>query len=360
MPEFSFNRRRLIKIAGGSIGAAALAPWGRTRAAPSEIVFATYETNGKPGFFDPFTKASGITVKLSYLQNEDALFASLKAGSASDWDLVNGGINDAQRFIKAKLYEPLDLAKVPNSSAMYDVFKTSSDVRGPDGTVYAVPYLWGLNPIVYRTDVIKEVPSYATLFDPKYRGALAMRDYALESVAIGGLYVGIPRDRLFAMTDSDLAEVRKALIAQKPLLRTYWLSIGDLTNQFATGEVACAFCWRVPYDQLKAKLPIAMAKPQAGIFGWCDVLAMPAGLPDDHKEASYKLINYLLGPDYARMTADANQYATSTSVIRDQLTPGKQAQIFIDDLSIMKSFMWPVAPPNYSAWVKLWNEVKAS
>jgi spermidine/putrescine transport system substrate-binding protein len=26
----------------------------------------------------------------------------------------------------------------------------------------------------------------------------------------------------------------------------------------------------------------------------------------------------------------------------------------------MKSFMWPVAPENYSEWLKIWNEVKAS
>ena len=42
------------------------------------------------------------------------------------------------------------------------------------------------------------------------------------------------------------------------------------------------------------------------------------------------------------------------------LTPEQQAAIFIDDLSVMKGFMWPVVPPNYSAWVKLWNEVKAA
>jgi len=26
----------------------------------------------------------------------------------------------------------------------------------------------------------------------------------------------------------------------------------------------------------------------------------------------------------------------------------------------MQSFMWPVAPPNYSEWLKVWSEVKAA
>jgi spermidine/putrescine transport system substrate-binding protein len=53
-------------------------------------------------------------------------------------------------------------------------------------------------------------------------------------------------------------------------------------------------------------------------------------------------------------------YATTSSVVRDRLTPQKQEAIFIDNLDVMKGFMWPVAPPNYSAWIKIWNEVKAA
>jgi spermidine/putrescine transport system substrate-binding protein len=361
MAVIPLNRRSLLQLMGAGAGTAALLPFSRVAHADvSEIVWATYETTGKEEFFKAYTEQTGINVDFSYLANDDALFAGLQAGSASNWDVLNPGLNGTARYIESGLFHTLDLGLIPNADSMYEAFKSSSAILGDDGSTKALPYLWGLNPVVYRTDKFDSPPDYDTLFDPKYAGQLAMRDYALESIAIGALHLGIPRDQVFSLDDAQLAEVKKVLIEQKPLLRTYWQSISDLSNLFATGEVTCAFCWRVPYDQLKDTMPVAMATPKAGIFGWCDCLAIPASLPDDRLEAAHGFINYLLGPEFAMDMATKESYATSTPVIRDELTVGQQTNIFINDLSIMDSFMWPVTPPNYDAWLKVWNEVKAS
>jgi spermidine/putrescine transport system substrate-binding protein len=360
MQGFSLNRRQLL---GGLAAGAGLTLIGSGRpafAGVSEIVWATWDSNGHPEYVEAFEKATGTKVRLSFLSSEDAQFAALKTGSASDWDIVNPSLNQANRYIKAKELMALDLGKVPNLAHMYDVFKTTDKVKGEDGKPYAIPYLWGLNPIVYRSDIHTEEVTYSTLFDPKFKGQLAMRDYALESIAIAALHIGIPRERAFLLTTAELAEVKKALIAQKPLLRTYWQTIGDVTNLIATGEVTAAFSWRVPYDALKDKMKVAMAKPKAGIMGWCDCFGLPANLPDEKIDIAYKFADYLLGPDYASIIAEVGNYATTSSIIRDKLSHEKQEAIFVDDLSVMENFMWPVAPENYSEWLKVWNEVKAS
>ena len=360
MQRFILNRRQMLGGLAAGAGLSLLGPMGRASAAVSEIVWATWDSNGHPEYVAAFEKATGTKVKLSFLSSEDAQFAALKTGSASDWDVVNPSLNQARRYIKAGELMPLDLTKVPNLAHMYDVFKATEKVKGEDGQTYAIPYLWGLNPIVYRSDIHTEEPTYSTLFDPKFKGQLAMRDYALESIAIAALHIGIPRERAFLLTSDELAEVKKALIAQKPLLRTYWQTIGDLTNLIATGEVTAAFSWRVPYDALKDKMKVAMAKPKAGIMGWCDCFAIPASLPEEKIETAYKFADYLLGADYAATIAEIGNYATTSSIIRDKLTPEKQEAIFIDDLSVMQNFMWPEAPENYSEWLKVWNEVKAA
>jgi spermidine/putrescine transport system substrate-binding protein len=360
MTPQSSSRRRFLSIMAGGVGAAALGRGQTARAAPSELAWLTWDANAKPQYAVPFEKATGVKLKLSYLTSDDAQFAALKAGARSDYDVVNPSINGAWRYIEGKVLKPLDLSKLPGRAMMYPAFKDTDRVKGKDGQTYAVPYLWGLNPIVYRADKLPGEPDYGTLFDAKYKGQLAMRDYALEALAIAGLYVGIPRERVFTMTDAELAEAKKALVVQKPLLRTYWQTIGDLTNLFATGEVTCAFSWRVPYDVLRDKMKMGMAKPKAGIIGWCDCAALPVGLADDKLEIAYKLIDYLLGPDYATEIAMDGNYATSSSVIRDKLSPEKREQIFIDDLAITDNLLWPVAPPNYPTWLKIWNEVKAS
>lgn len=359
MHKFEMSRRQVL-MTGAAAGAAMMMGGSRDAKAATELVWSVWETNGRKNLTTDFEKATGNQIRQAFLTSDDAQFAALRTGAAKDWDIVNPALNGAERYISAKVLKPLDTSKMPNLARMYPDFQAIDRVRGADGKTYMVPYLWGLNPIVYRTDKVADVPTYSTLFDPKYKGKLAMRDYALESVAIAGLHLGVPRERVFAMTDNELAEAKKVLIAQKPLLRTYWQSIGDLVNLFATDEIDCAFCWRVPYDALHDKKPIAMAKPKAGIFGWCDCFAIPASLPDDKYEAAMAFGNYLLGPDYAKRIAVEQNYATTTDVVRDQLSPDQQAAIFIDDLSVMKSFMWPVAPPNYAAWVKLWNEVKAA
>ncbi|SFM69975.1 spermidine/putrescine transport system substrate-binding protein [Pleomorphomonas diazotrophica] len=360
MQRFILNRRQMLGGLAAGAGLSLLGPMGRASAAVSEIVWATWDSNGHPEYVTAFEKATGTKVKLSFLSSEDAQFAALKTGAASDWDVVNPSLNQARRYIKAGELMPLDLAKVPNLAHMYDVFKATEKVKGEDGQTYAIPYLWGLNPIVYRSDIHTEEPTYSTLFDPKFKGQLAMRDYALESIAIAALHIGIPRERAFLLTSDELAEVKKALIAQKPLLRTYWQTIGDLTNLIATGEVTAAFSWRVPYDALKDKMKVAMAKPKAGIMGWCDCFAIPASLPEEKVETAYKFADYLLGADYASTIAEIGNYATTSSIIRDKLTPEKQEAIFVDDLSVMQNFMWPEAPENYSEWLKVWNEVKAA
>lgn len=353
------NRRQTLAALVGGVSAGLLSIEA-AKAAVSDLVWATWDANGHAEYVEDFRKATGTKIDLSFLSSDDAQFAALKTGSAKDWDIVNPSLNGSWRYIDAKVLAPLDLSKIPNRQYMYPAFKSTDRVVGKDGKTYAVPYLWGLNPIVYRKDKFSEEPTYATLFDPKYKGQLAMRDYALESVAIAGLVVGVPRDKVFTMGDAELAEAKKALIAQKPLLRTYWQNIGDLTNLFATNEVTCAFSWRVPFDELHAKMPVAMAKPKAGIMGWCDCFAIPATLSDDKVAVAHDFANYLLGADYATLIANGGNYATTSSIVRDKLDHAKQEAIFVDDLSVMDSFLWPVAPPNYSAWLKLWNEVKAA
>ena len=144
-------------------------------------------------------------------------------------------------------------------------------------------------------------------------------------------------------------------------MRTYWTSIADLTNLFATGEVVCAFSWLPPYyDLTKRGIKMALSLPKEGVPSWCDVLAIPTGVEGEKLDAAYQFINYLLGPEYGLKLAYGGPYAQSTDVVRDKLPPEQQERIFIKDLAVMESFVWPQIPRRYNEWVTLWNEVKAS
>lgn len=330
-------------------------------ASEKKVNWLTWENLAYDRYIGEFIKKSGITIQKGFIGSDDEQFAKIRAGGAKDWDLITPGLDKVELYVASGLLEPLDLAKIPNAAKLYAPFQSTS-LGKKDGKTYGIPFYWGINPIVYRADLMDEEPDWATLFEgTKYKGRLAMRDYALEGIAIAAMYVGIDRDRIFKMDDKELAECKKACIAQKKLLRTYWNSIADLTNLFAAGEVVCAFSWVPPYYDLRAKgIDMGMAKPKEGVIGWCDTCAIPAGTSAQSAEAAHELINFLLGPDYGKTLALEGPYAISTSTARDSLSAEEQERIFIKDMNVMDSFVWKENPADYGKWVRIWNEVKAS
>ncbi len=321
----------------------------------------TWENLAGDKYISDFVKSSGITIQKGFIGSDDEQFAKIRAGGAEDWDLITPGLDKVELYVAAGLLQPLDVAKIPNAQKLFPPFQATK-LGKKDGKTYGIPFYWGINPIVYRADLMDEEPNWATLFEgTKYKGRLAMRDYALEGIAIAAMYVGIEKNRIFKMDDKELAECKKACIAQKKLLRTYWNSIADLTNLFAAGEVVCAFSWVPPYYDLRSKgFDMGMAKPKEGVIGWCDTCAIPAGTSDDSSASAHELINYLLGPDYGHKLALDGPYAISTSTARDKLSTEEQERIFVKDLKVMDSFVWKENPADYGKWVRIWNEVKAS
>ncbi len=359
--DLRLDRRTLLKLAGASAALSIPGMSSLARASATEVAWLTWENLAKDDYLADFKQKTGIRIAKNFIGTDDEQFAKLRAGGGSSVDLITPGLDKVELYVGANLLQPVDTAKLPNAAKLYDTFK-STPLGKKDGKFYGVPFYWGINPIVYRADLMDAEPDWSVFFTgDKYKGRLAMRDYALEAIMIAAMYLGIPRDRMFVMDDRELAEVKKALMAQKKLLRTYWNSIADLTNLFATGEVACAFSWVPPYyDLTKRGLKMGMAKPKQGVIGWCDTLAIPKEADGARLDAALQLINYLLGPDYGMKLAVGGPYAQSTSVVRDKLTAKQQEVIFIKDLSIMDSFVWKANPPRYNDWVQLWNEVKAS
>jgi spermidine/putrescine transport system substrate-binding protein len=311
--------------------------------------------------FLPSVEATGITLTKNFIGTDDEQFAKLRAGGAETVDLITPGLDKVDYYMASGLVQEMDLGQIPNAARLYDAFKETA-LGKKDGKTYGMPFYWGINPLVYRKDLMDAEPDWSVFFeDSKYAGKLAMRDYALEAIMIAAMYLEVPRAQIFSMDDAQLAEVKKALIAQKKLLRTYWTSIGDLTNLFATGEVVAAYSWVPPYHELNARgLSMGIAKPKQGTIGWSDSLCIPKGVSGDRLAATYKLIDYLLGPQYGKMLAINGPYAQSTSSARDDLTKEQRETIFIEDMSVMDSFIWRSNPARYSDWVALWNEVKAS
>lgn len=358
-------RRKFLQLGcqGAVAAAACLTPslWARAQEMAKELNWLTWETYTKDAYLDPYREATGTTFNLGEIANDDELLAKMLSGGTREWDVFTPGLNTIPTYIRQGAVQPINLDNVPNAARIWEPFKKVSWNKDSDGNVYALPMAWGINALAYRTDKMDMPESWADLFDPKYKGKVALWDYAVESILVAALYVGIPVERIWVMNDRELAECKKALMAQRKNIRTYWSSLSDVTNLLASGEIYMAYSWVTPVYELQDQgVPIGLAIPKEGAVGWADNNCISSGVMDpDRLRAAESFINYIMGPDFGETVAKLGPYAPGTDLSADRIPPDHQKKIFMDDISVMDTFIWRLQPEGYDRWVKVWEEVKA-
>lgn len=372
----SIGRRTLLRAAGTSALALALHPLGVRRAnaedMAKELRWFEYSHIQKPYFYEPFTESTGIKLVLGSISNDDTTLAMLKAGGTRDWDVFHmGDLKNHPILVRDKLVQPLDYDQIPNAKAILPVFRAFVDaqLKGSDGKIYGLPNRWGVDTLGYRTDAMDPPETMKVLWDEKYKGKIAMPDYALYSIIYAAQYLGIPRQDYYRLSTKQLEECKKALIAQKPLLKAYWLSDSDVISMWTNGEISIAGAsWAGTIATLRENnVPVARTVPKEPAFGFINVAYISADSPAPAVAASYKFLDYIIGPVFGERIGLKGRYAIVTTLGQDKLPDEIKEQVFltyVDRLGDVVEFMVsPVDPEtnelNYDKWVKMWDEVKA-
>ena len=77
----------------------------------------------------------------------------------------------------------------------------------------------------------------------------------------------IPNDpsKLYNLSDEDLAKVKAKMLELRPNVRKYWVTAGDMTQLFQSGEVVAGEGWPLMTNQLRqAKFPAGETIPKEG------------------------------------------------------------------------------------------------
>jgi len=371
------DRRKLLAGAG-----AAWVMAGLTSALPSiarsaeiadKLRWLEYSHLQKPIFSEPFEKATGIELMKGAIQNDDTTLAMLAAGGTDSWDVFHmGDMKNHPILVRDGLAQPIDYGRIPNAKHIMPVFQSfiETNMAGPEGKVYGVPSRWGVDTIGYRTDKLDPPETVHALWDAKYKGKIAMPDYALYEIVYAAQYLGYPREQYYRLTSAQLQECKKALIAQKPLLKAYWLSDADVINLWTSDEIWLAGAlWAGTTATLRSEnFPVARTVPKEGAPGFINVAYVSAGAQPDAIEAAYLFFDYLLGPEFGARIGQHGRYATVTAQGQGDLSPETKEEIFlkyVDNLGELVDFMLPPVNPdtgdlNYDEWITVWNEVKAA
>lgn len=307
-------------------------------------------------FVKAFEKENNCKIVNTYMDSEEDLLTRLKTSDEGEIDVCLPNCSILPAAIEANLLEPVDTSKLSNFESLFDRFKTQKECFGKDEKMYAVPFVWGSTAVAYNSDNLKEAPSsIKALFDKKYSGRIAFRDDYNDAVMAAALALG--QD---ANNPEDLDAIKKLLIEQKPLNKTYWQTGDEFSKLFATGQLDLGLMWSGQAATMRAEgEPIAYVVPEDGGIGWVDNWAIPAS--SKNKDLAYKFINAMLDKDFQYNWIMKGGPSPANQQAAEALDSEYAKQCGADEESLNRlTFMEYRTDAVKQAWNDLWTEVKAS
>lgn len=384
--DIALNRRTFLASAAAGASALLIRPQSAL-AADQTVQFADIGVGDPNGDWSAFTAATKNKVNvLSVGNGPSAVINQLLTGGGRDtYDIINivGGMQ--KPLVENDLIMPIDVTRLKNwqgNQYIADYFKPGSkgfEFIGYDGKIYGVPTVLQGDSFAYLPEKTGgALDSYAALFDPKFRGYVAIEDNYTSAGQKTALYLksaGLadikdPAD----MTPEEIKQVVDFLISKKKdgQFRVVWSSFEQAVNLLVNQEVYVMDCWEPMVFAASAKgTNVVYAKPKEGYLLWAMAAYLVAG--DHSKErvdAAYELLDYMLSPEYgAAITAlrgymtnpKAPEYAASSGKF-DADTAKKVADI---DAGVKKKFesggTWQARwPTNIEAYEEEWQRFKAS
>lgn len=327
------------------------------KAMAEELSFLGWEGYADQSFVADFEKESGCKVTATYVGSNDDFAPKLAAGGGA-YDLVSVSADTTGVLVAAGLVEPIDVSRVERFNEIYELFRTAAGINS-DGQVWGVPLTWGSIPLMYRTDKItEELDSYAALWDEKYKGRIALWD---DKSAIFNTARLLGHSNVYDLTDEQLEEVKKKLIEEKPLLRKYWTTAGELVNLYASGEVWISNTWggfQVAELQ-KQGIPVKEFLPKEKADGWVDNWQIVKGTPNS--DCAYKYINFILSPRGQCGVSSVTGYSAANPVAaKECMSPEEYTAKHQDDIKYVDSLVMWEMPARLDVYTNTWNAIKAA
>jgi putrescine transport system substrate-binding protein len=269
-----------------------------------------------------FSAETGIKVRYDTYADNEMLDAKLMTGR-SGYDVV---FPSAAPFFaqqaKAGIYQPLDLARIPNAAGL-DKAVMDSLAKVDPGPVHALPYMMSATGFGYNVEAVARLmpdaplDSWRMLFDAqvvsKFKACgVSLLDTPTEVIPAVLAYLG--RDPLA----QNAAELGAAIQALAPLRANYrYLSGEKYRADMASGDLCLAHGYvgdlvqsrMRARDNKKKKVDIAIVIPKEGAMVNIDVMAIPADAP--HPEAAHAFINFILRPDVIATITNETGYANA-------------------------------------------------
>ncbi len=326
--------------------------------AAGEVNLLTWEGYADASYIEPFEAASGCTVSATYVGSNDDFAAKLAAGGGV-YDLISPSIDTTSIMIDAGFVETVDTSKIAEWDNLYEKFRTAGGINS-GGDVYGVPFVWGAIAFMYRADKFETPPtSLDDLWDENLSGRISLWD---DKSAIYVAARRLGHTDIYNLTDAQIAEAQASLIGQKPLVRKYWATAGELVDLYVAGEVWISNTWAGYQSSLIAEQGIEVVEfiPRENAEGWMDSWQIVKDTPNT--DCVYKFINMMSSEAGQCGTSAVTGYSVANPVAaRACMTQDQFDALHQDDPDYLDALLlWEPLGERIEAYTNAWNAVKSA
>ena len=322
------NRRDAMRLAAMIMASGGMALPKSARAAGGTVNFADIGVGDPGGDWSKYTAASGYNVNLVSIGNAPSAILNVlvTSGGQGTYDIINivGGMQ--KPLVENDLVDKIDISKLPNWSK--DTYIDEFLGKGMPGfkfigfgdDVYGVPTVLQGDSFAYLPEKTGKLDSYAALFDPQWKGYVALEDNyttagqktALYLKKAGLAQISNPDD----MTKEEFKSVIDFLIDQKSKgqFRVIWNSFEQAVNLIVNKEVYVIDCWEPMVFVAKSKgIDAVYADPKEGYLLWAMAayLVKNANRSEEQTAAAYQLLDFMLGGWYGATITNMRGYMTN-------------------------------------------------
>jgi spermidine/putrescine transport system substrate-binding protein len=281
--------------------------------AAEELALLTWKGYAPQSLVDKFQKETGITVKVTFSNNEE-MIAKLRATRGAGFDLAQPSQDRiASVQAKYKIYQPIDMSKVNTGQIIEPMLEAVKLNTMVNGQPHGVPFCWGTSGLVVNKKFAPNAGDYSDILNSLYAGRVS---YRLKRPTLIALAFAMGENPFAKYSDpmaykALMEKVGQAMIAGKPFVKNYWANGDALLQSMRSGEVHVAMAWDNGGWKLHAENPnIDFIAPRSGALGWIDTFAIPSKAKNT--EAAYKWINFMLKPENAAFFTNAEKYGTAS------------------------------------------------
>jgi len=307
-------------------------------------------------FYLPFSEQyPDVEVDYSYMADDAEAFA--KAQNSSDFDVMHPCANYYRLFVEKGLVQPIDTSRLKNFSSLYPELVKIGQV---DGVQYFIPWDWGYDAILVRTDKVKTVPtSWADLWNPEYKGRMSIIDTGEETYQVTALALGI--DPYNATPEQD-EQIKKKLLELKPNLVSYWSDPTEVSNLMANGDLwVVANAWNESYINLvNENIPVEYVMPKEKAIGYSCGYSISS--KTKNLDLAYAYIDARLDPQSLANMANDQGYGPSNKDAIALMDKETVAMLGLDKPDTLNNifFMRPLTEAQHQHFTEVWTEIKAA